>query len=177
MTIRPDLPGRAGPVGAAATATARWKGASVGQGGSAGSDPRTRRQQAGFSIFLDQVVDPEGRQHWETRLYHAESDAEGILPGVLPEGWIEWIFQRVGSGTTGGEPPEASRAVLEVDDVEIVEIAVEEQAEAGEPRHTITAQVVVRLSGVARVERAIGSEVLRGIARSAPRTGRRKRGD
>jgi hypothetical protein len=174
VIVRPDPSGHAGPVGAATTATTRWKGATVGQGGAAGSDPRTRRQHAGFSIFLDQVLDPEGRQHWETRLYHAESDAESTLAGVLPEGWIEWIFQRIGSGETGSRSREASRAVLEVEDVEIVDVAMEEGPETGEPRHTITAQVVVRLIGVARVERAIGSEVLRGIARSAPRTEGRK---
>ena len=136
------------------------------------SDPAGRRQQAGFSIFLDQVVDPEGRQHWETRLYHAESDAETVLPGALPEGWIAWIFERIGSGPATGQAREASRAVLQVDSVEIVDVAMEDEREEGETSHTITAQVVVRLTGVARVEREIGSEVLRGIARRTTRASR-----
>ena len=143
----------------------------MGQGSGAGSDPTGRRQQAGFSIFLDQVADQEGRQHWETRLYHAESGAETVLPGALPEGWIGWLFERIGSGATaGGARAGASRAVLEVQGVEILDVAMEEEGDRAEPFHTITAQVVVRLTGVARVEREIGSEVLRGIARATPRS-------
>ena len=66
----------------------------------AGGDPADnrgrRRQQAGFSIFVDQVVDSEGRQHRETRLYHAESGIETTLAGVCPEAWVAWILERIG---------------------------------------------------------------------------------
>lgn len=148
----------------------------MGQGSGSGSGPTGRRQQAGFSIFLDQIADKEGQQHWETRLYHAESDAESILPGVLPEGWIAWILERIGYGPTepGGGPAGATRATVEVEGVEIFDVVIDEKEhDRADSLHTITAQVVVRLTGVARVEREIGSEVLRGIARSKP--GSRKR--
>jgi hypothetical protein len=144
----------------------------VGQGRGKSSGPTGRRQQAEFSIFLDQVVDQEGRQHWETRLYHAESGAESVLPGALPEGWIAWIFERIGSRAAAGAGAGPSRAVLQVEGVEILDVAVQEEEDRAESVHTITAQVVVRLTGVARVERELGSEVLRGIARSTPRSGR-----
>jgi hypothetical protein len=67
----------------------------------AGGDPADsrgrRRQMAGFSIFVDQVVNAHGRQqHWETRLYHAESGMETTLAGVRPEQWIAWILERIG---------------------------------------------------------------------------------
>jgi hypothetical protein len=61
-----------------------------------GRGPVRRRQHAGFSIFLDQVVDPQGRQHWETRLYHAESGVETTLAGASPQQWIAWILERIG---------------------------------------------------------------------------------
>lgn len=140
----------------------------MGQGSGGGSGPTGRRQQAEFSIFLDHVTDAEGRQHWETRLYHAESDAETILPGALPEGWIAWIFERISSSApAGGVPAGSSRAVLEVEGVEVLDVVVEDRDQP-EPLHTITARVVLRLTGVARVEQEIGSEVLRGIVRATP---------
>lgn len=140
----------------------------MGQGSGAGSGPTGRRQQAGFSVFLDQVTDPDGRQRVETRLYHAESGAETILPGALPEGWIGWIFERLGQGAgSAGAGTGAARAVLEVEVVEVLDVAVEAR-ERPEPQHTVTARVVLRVTGVARVEREIGSEVLRGIVRTTP---------
>ena len=119
VSVRRPHPSRSsagrGRGGLARTTTPR-EGVSVGQGSGSGSGPTGRRQQAGFSIFLDQVADQEGRQHWETRLYHAESDAETILPGALPEGWIAWILERIGYGPTAGgrAGAGASRAVVEV---------------------------------------------------------------
>ncbi len=135
-------------------------------------EPGARNQRAGFSMFVDQVADTGGRLRWETRLYHAESDAEAVFPGALPEGWIEWILARIGyrSNQPMGAPAVPSRAVLEVEAVEIVAVAVDEST-IGEPRHVVTAQVVLRLTGVARIEREIGAKVLRGIARDEGRVG------
>ena len=63
------------------------------------ADSRGRRSQlAGFSIFVDQVIDAQGGQHWETQLYHAESGIETTLVGACPEQWIAWILERMGRG-------------------------------------------------------------------------------
>jgi hypothetical protein len=76
----------------------------------AGGDPADRRgrrrQMAGFSIFVDEVVDAQGRQHWETRLYHAESGVETTLAGASPEQWIAWILERIGPELARESVPE-----------------------------------------------------------------------
>jgi hypothetical protein len=126
-------------------------------------------------VFLDQVVDA-GEPRWETRLYHAESGAETTLPGVAPDQWIAWILDRL-------QPPGAeklpvagttSRTAVEVASVEILDVTIvgDDDPEGGSLR-TIRAQLVVQLTGVAGLEREIGSRVLRGItepgrSRSSP---------
>jgi len=131
-----------------------------------GHSSKRRRQQAGFSVFLDQVVDA-GETRWETRLYHAESGAETTLPGAAPDQWIAWILGRLQpAGVT--EVPlagTASRTAVEVASVEILDVTVAgDDAADGGPLRTIRAQLVVQLTGVAGLEREIGSRVLRGIA-------------
>jgi hypothetical protein len=121
----------------------------VGQSGGAGSGPTGRRQRAGFSIFLDQVADPDGRLRWETRLYHAESGAETALPGALPEGWIAWIFDRVGPEAAQGAGSGLARAVLELERVEVLDVAMDTGGRR-RPVQRLTAEVVVRLTGTLR---------------------------
>lgn len=147
----------------------------------AGCDARTgsgsRRQQAGFSIFLDQVADEQGRRHWETRLYHAESGEETALRGASPEHWVAWILERLGSPDIEGSDPrlESRRAILEVASVEIDDVTVADDVDSRDGSlHTIRARVTVQLAGVAPVEREIGSQILRGIARSRPRSPRER---
>jgi hypothetical protein len=130
-----------------------------------------RRQQAGFSIFLDQVADEHGRRHWESRLYHAESGVETTLRGASPEHWIAWILERLGSPDIESSDPqlESRRAVAEVASVEIEDVTVADDVErGGGSLHTIKARVTVQLAGVAPLEREIGSQILRGIADSPP---------
>jgi hypothetical protein len=131
-----------------------------------GRESKRRRQQAGFSVFLDQVVDA-GETSWETRLYHAESGAETTLPGVAPDQWISWILDRLQPAGMADVPlaGATSRTAVEVASVEILDVTIEEDApaDAGSLR-TMRAQLVVQLSGVAGLEREIGSRVLRGIA-------------
>jgi len=127
---------------------------------------KRRRQQAGFSVFLDPIVAKSGETHWETRLYHAESGAETTLPGTAPDEWISWILDRMRPAATAGMPPEeaTSRAAVEVASVEILDVTfLGDDAADGESLHTIKAQLVVQLAGVARLEREIGSRVLQGI--------------
>ena len=128
---------------------------------------------AGFSVFLDQIIDESGETHWETRLYHAESGAETTLPGKAPDQWISWILDRMRPAATAGMPPEGAknRAAVEVASVEILDVTfVGDDAADGESLHTIKAQVVVQLSGLARLEREIGSSVLRRIASRKPQS-------
>lgn len=144
-------------------------------------DPRpgsgTRRQEAGFSIFLDQVTDGHGRSHRETRLYHAESGVETTLSGALPEHWVAWILERLGTAESGCSDPrlEPPRAVVEVASVEIDDVTVADDVDRGDSLHTITARVTVQVAGVAPLEREIGSQIMHGIV-NAPRRPRRRPG-
>jgi len=154
-------------------------GAGPGSDALAGPEPRRgaggRRQHAGFSIFLDQVADDSGQTHWETRLYHAESGAETILPSASPDEWIAWVLERIGSSDVVRAGPEAniSAPSVEVATVEITDVKISQAKPDRDPSlHTITAQLVVQLTGVAGFERAIGSKILRGIAASKPASAR-----
>ncbi|MFN0092062.1 MAG: hypothetical protein ACKVWR_17610 [Acidimicrobiales bacterium] len=131
-----------------------------------------RQQKAGFSIFLDQIADDLGRAHWETRLYHAESGVETTFEGVSPDHWIGWMLEQLGptaadrSGAVRDEP----HGAVEVASVEILDLtAVQDEAERPASVHTITARVVVQVTGVSRIEQAIGSEVLRTIVEARRR--------
>jgi len=121
-----------------------------------------RRQRAGFSIFVDQVVDRAGGQRWESRLYHAESGAETTLPGASPDQWLAWVLEHLGTreALTEGRREPVNPAV-EVLAVEVLDVAVtEESATRTEPTHRIAARVVIQLSGLSRLQRDIGSRVL-----------------
>jgi len=137
--------------------------------GNSASDPSTggrtasrRSQRAGFSIFLDQVVDHAGRQRWESRLYHAESGAETTLPGASPEQWIAWVLEHLGTEEAVAEGRrEPTRPVVEVLAVEVLDVTVTEETTAqAESTHTIAARVVIQLGGLSRLQRDIGSRVL-----------------
>jgi hypothetical protein len=131
-----------------------------------GQDSKRRRQQAGFSVFLDQFVDA-GETGWETRLYHAESGAETTLPGVAPDQWIAWILDRLQPAGATDVPVAgaSSRTAVKVASVEILDVTVSEGDGAdGSSLSTMRAQLIVQLAGVAGLEREIGSRVLRGIA-------------
>jgi hypothetical protein len=151
--------------------------ASAAPGGGSGRGPTQRKQEAGFSIFLDRVVDEHGEHHWETRLYHAESGRETTIPGASPDQWIAWVLEQIPAAVLpeAQRPPEGSRGTLTVASVEILDVMVgEAEPTVAEPVHTVEARLIIQLTGVAVVERAIGSEVLRSIASSAGRTHRRK---
>ncbi len=130
-----------------------------------------RRQLAGFSIFLDEVVDASGRTGRETRLYHAESGAEATLTGVSPERWIAWIL--AGTDAPTPEPGYGSlgpTATAEVTSVEILGVATTDADGESSSLHTLTARVVVQLTGVGPLEQAIGSRILHGLVESGIRT-------
>jgi hypothetical protein len=142
--------------------TDREKNSDALHGTGGGQDPQQRRQQAGFSVFLDQVVEAD-ETHWEARLYHAESGAETTLPGVAPDAWIAWILDRL--HPVGAAPPfdgRTSRTAIEVASVELFDVTIVGD-DAREGLRTIRAQLVVQLSGVAGLEREIGSRVLQRI--------------
>jgi hypothetical protein len=129
-----------------------------------------RRQQAGFSIFLDQIADEVGEQHWETRLYHAESGAETSLPGASPDEWVAWLLEQLAAAGIDrpGATLRSTTASVRVASVDILDVQVtNEGVEGAAEIRTITAHVVVQLSGVAGVEREIGSRILRGLTASA----------
>lgn len=135
-----------------------------------------RRQQAGFSIFLDRFHDKQGDVRWETRLYHAESGAEVSFEGAAPERWIAWMLERLGH-----EPPQRTSSVptpgirlTGLDVNEVVEVVLTEQNESprsprlvgtpdGDPLDTISAAVVVQLSGLNQMEQTLGAALLRGV--------------
>lgn len=121
-----------------------------------------RRQRAGFSIFVDQVVDQAGRQRWESRLYHAESGAETTLNGASPDQWIAWVLAHLRTEETFTEGcREPIHPAVEVLAVEVLDVTVtEESASPAESTHRIAARVVIQLSGLSRLQRDIGSRVL-----------------
>jgi len=128
-------------------------------------EPPDRRQTAGFSVFLDEVAGPAGTTRWETRLYHAETGAETTLPGVNPDAWVDWML-----GHAGAPHPRRRRRgpAIEVGAVEIVGVTAEERTDGTTSVHTVTAEVLIRLDGVAGLERHLGAQLLRGIAAHAP---------
>ncbi len=133
----------------------------------AGGGSRQRRQQAGFSVFLDQVLDEAGAMHWESRLYHAESGAETAFAGASPDQWIGWILDRIANagGAMASAVSSPSLATVEVASVELREVTfITDDPTSEGSLHTMKAQLVVQLTGVARLEREIGSRVLRGMA-------------
>jgi len=121
-----------------------------------------RRQRAGFSIFVDQVVDQAGGQRWEARLYHAESGAETTLPGASPDQWLAWVLEHLGTQETlTGDCREPIHPTVEVLAVEVLDVTVtKEPATQAESTHRIAARVVIQLSGLTRLQREIGSRVL-----------------
>jgi len=121
-----------------------------------------RRQRAGFSIFVDQVVDEGGGQRWESRLYHAESGAETTLPGASPDQWLAWVLEHLRTQETlTAVRREPVHTAVEVLAVEVLDVTVtEESATRAEPTHRIAARVVIQLSGLSRLQRDIGSRVL-----------------
>ncbi len=129
-----------------------------------------RRQKAGFSIFLDQVSDDTGEHRWETRLYHAESGAETSMPGASPDEWIAWLLEQTISAGVERVPcgRRSTAASIRVASVDILDVHLSPQDVEGAPElQTVTARVVVQLSGIAGVEREIGSRILRGLTGSA----------
>jgi hypothetical protein len=122
-----------------------------------------RRQRAGFSIFVDQVVDQAGGQRWESRLYHAESGAETTLPGASPDQWLAWVLEHLGTQETITEGRrEPIYPAVEVLAVEVLDVTVteEDSATRAESTHKIAARVMIQLSGLSRLQRDIGSRVL-----------------
>jgi hypothetical protein len=121
-----------------------------------------RHQRAGFSIFVDQVVDAAGGHRWESHLYHAESGAEATMPGASPEQWIGWLLEHLGPEEVSVEThPEAAHHAVQVLTVEVLEVAITEDPAAREgSTHTLVARVTVQLGGLSRVEQEIGSRVL-----------------
>lgn len=122
-----------------------------------------RRQRAGFSIFVDQVVDQAGGQRWESRLYHAESGAETTLPGASPDQWLAWVLEHLGTQETLTEGRrEPIHPAVEVLAVEVLDVTVTEEKSATrvESTHKIAARVMIQLSGLSRLQRDIGSRVL-----------------
>lgn len=128
-------------------------------------EPPDRRQTAGFFVFLDEVAGASGTARWETRLYHTESGAETTLQGVHPDTWVDWMLRHAGPPHT---PRRRGRPRIEVDAVEVLEVALTERTEGGTSVHTVTAQIILRLDGVAGLERRLGAELLRSIAAVAP---------
>jgi hypothetical protein len=135
---------------------------------SGGQSADRRRQRAGFSIFVDQVVDQAGGQRWESRLYHAESGAETTLTGASPDQWLTWVLEHLGTQETVAEGRrEPTHPAVEVLAVEVLDVTVtEESATSAESTHRIAARVVIQLGGLSRLQRDIGSRVLSQLPRA-----------
>ena len=122
------------------------------------------RQHAGFSLFFDYEVDPEGKQNWQTRIwqtrvYHDESGEQVELSGIKPDTWGSWIIEKAQLPVQiTAVPPEENvePAAAEVDEdlelaearLEILDVQVSEMgASETLPQKHLRAEVRFQLSG------------------------------
>jgi predicted flap endonuclease-1-like 5' DNA nuclease len=122
------------------------------------------QQAAGFSLFFDVVRDEEGREAWQTRVYHEESGQEVVLPGIEPGPWASWILSHAlpeveGRGTpseeTPSRPPSMHHLVVRIIGARL---AQDEEA-AGRPR-SLSVEVRLQVSGLPEIEQALGRAAL-----------------
>jgi hypothetical protein len=118
------------------------------------------RQQAGFSLFFDYMLDERGEQVWQTRVwqtraYHDETGQEAQFPGIAPVPWVEWILKQANLLTIAASAPGASEPVtplLSEPDadlkLEILEMSVDDAAEStGGRQRKLVVTVRFALSG------------------------------
>ena len=127
--------------------------------------PRQRRrtqpepswhQQAGFSLFFDRA--DGGKEDWQTRIYHDESDEEVVLKEAARDSWSGWIAQRAGLPEEERAPAEAAMllplASAEVAPemapevaLEVSEVIFSESVPESGPTRTLTAELHFMLTG------------------------------
>lgn len=123
-------------------------------------------QRAGFSLFFDVSHDDEGREHWQTRLYHEEAGDEATLPGARATLWTSWLLDRLGpAGNEPARPAGASTlAGQRVHDltVEIVgaRLAGGDSVPEGSRSDAVRVEVELRISGLPDLQRALGAAVI-----------------
>lgn len=126
----------------------------------------TGQQRAGFSVFFDVVRDDAGREVWQTRVYHEESGAEVVLPGVEPGPWAAWILaQALPVTERGAAPPfeEGPPAQLHHVLVRIVESRVVRHGNGPDHAEGLSVEVRLQASGLGELERALGRKTLSSV--------------
>ena len=120
-----------------------------------------RRQRAGFSIFVDAIETDDGRQHWQTRLYHAESGLETVQKGVSLAEWVSWLSARMADLEVDVRlPPAEATSAIEVVSIKLLEPPTKEYSDERQHSKSLRAELVVELAGTTRIEQEIGRQVL-----------------
>ena len=136
-------------------------------GGGQGYEPPVEEgcQQAGFSLFFDLVRDAQGRKIWHTRVYHEESGAEIVLPGIAPGAWSDWILAQALPVEDRPErqpaaPSPADPSAQYALHVRIVDSKVAGPGALNAGAQEFSAEVRVEVTGLAELERALGQATL-----------------
>lgn len=58
-----------------------------------GKPPRPQ-QYAGFTLWFDCEQGEEGRQSWQTYVYHEETGVDVWIPGTVSRTWLDWILKQ-----------------------------------------------------------------------------------
>lgn len=129
-----------------------------------------RRQQAGFSLFFDLVRDDRGHETWNTRVYHEESGAEIVLPGVEPGAWSDWILGQAlpADKRERARPLEPSSGLpdpLHLVLVRIVDTQIVGDRSTRGPVQTLSVEVRLEVTGLGELERALGQATLSSMVR------------
>jgi hypothetical protein len=130
-----------------------------------------RRQQAGFSLFFDLVRDDGGHESWNTRVYHEESGAEIVLPGIEPGAWSDWILGRALPAEKRRQaqpfaPPSDATDPLHLLLVRIVNAQVI-GGRSRTPVQPLSIEVRLEVTGLDELERALGRATLSSMVRSS----------
>lgn len=131
--------------------------------------PRQRRrtqpepswhQHAGFSIFFDRA--DGGKEDWQTRIYHDESDEEVVLKEAARDSWSGWIAQRAAlpeeapqerAPAEAAMPPTLSSAEVAPEmappevALEVSKVMISESVPESGPTKTLTAELHFMLTG------------------------------
>lgn len=137
-------------------------------------------QRAGFSVFFDVHTDDEGRETWQTRIYHEEAGDEATVAGTDTARWTTWVLDRLGAPATAPAPEPAagprpsgagqSPAITSARHELVVEILAVRPiggmpAGGVWPPDAVGVEVELQITGLSRLERALGAAVVEAVLR------------
>jgi hypothetical protein len=130
------------------------------------------QQAGGFSLFFDAVRDEQGKEVFQTRVYHEESGQEVVLPGIEPGPWALWILSHalpeVGRrGALPGETPSRPPLIHHLI-VRIIGARLAQDEEAAGRSPSLSVEVRLQVSGLPEIEQALGRAALAAVLGGDP---------